>query len=447
VRRISLLAPFVMLLATNSALAQVCDARTALRSIGDLDGDGVRDLLVSNRDVKQRECVWAVSCKTGQLLYRIDSGMVGDGFGRALAEIGDVDKDGVSDFVVGATGARAGTSAYVDEGYVVGTPAVRWEFVTRGYVSAFSGKTGKLLFQVSSKTNAGSFGYALAAAGDVNSDGVPDFLIGDPFACECTVHSGVDGALVLTLRSPNGPDAHDEFGDSIANVGDVDADGRIDWAVGAPEAEFAPEGARADASAVWGAVFIVSGKDQRVLRTLRGEPQDRWFGGTLACAPTRHPLAGGYLAVPALNHHLRAWSLADWSLRFESRAENGAATLDSFGTSIDFVRDATTQAVTGVIVGATEVPRETFLEGYAELQPFDGKPVRMLAPKVSGRGVDVCGLDDLDGDHVADFALLDVRAMRLTFSSGKDDSKLREITLVQRAPTHPSGPPEEPTPR
>ena len=80
-------------------------------------------------------------------------------FGAALANAGDLDSDGVPDLIVGAPG---------ESGYA-------WT----GYVQVLSGRTGSVIRTFTGGA-AWLFGYAVAGAGDVNLDGVPDILIGAP---------------------------------------------------------------------------------------------------------------------------------------------------------------------------------------------------------------------------------------------------------------------------
>src|SRR5439155_4608195 len=103
---------------------------SCITSISDLDGDGVRDLIVASRDPVRRECVWAISGKTGKLLFRVEGAKLGDGFGGALAEVGDVNKDGVPDFAVGAIGGRVWQSPGPSTVHAVGA----FESVSLAYV-------------------------------------------------------------------------------------------------------------------------------------------------------------------------------------------------------------------------------------------------------------------------------------------------------------------------
>jgi hypothetical protein len=136
-------------------------------------------------------------------------------FGQALAPAGDVDGDGYGDLLVGAPGD--GTARV----YLGGAGGVR----TPGLLLSGRGS---------------QFGYAVAAAGDVNGDGYGDVVVGAYDVSNA-------GRIDVYLGSPTGPRAtpitrtngggpRSLFGISVAGACDVNGDGFSDVIVGASQA-------------------------------------------------------------------------------------------------------------------------------------------------------------------------------------------------------------------
>jgi hypothetical protein len=111
------------------------------------------------------------------------------GAGTVLG-LGDIDDDGVSD-------------------YAVGFPGCREEDVGSGRVSAYSGHGGSPLWTIRAQDRSEDFGCVLLCAGDLDSDGVGDLLIGDCLTATAppadttarlTAYSGSNQERLFTLR-------------------------------------------------------------------------------------------------------------------------------------------------------------------------------------------------------------------------------------------------------
>lgn len=195
---------------------------SAVAGAGDVNGDGCGDFMVA-ADGVERVYLFLGSAQpdsTPDLCLEPEAG--GGGFGTALAAA-DLDGDGFSDLLVGApldgsAGAQAGR-VYVFRG--APAPDAEFDLVVEGRAAG------------------DRLGSALAAAGDVDHDGISDAVIG-------ARHGGAQhGGQAVLLRGANPLDAHfdltyageaadDDFGFSVAGAGDVDGDGHADVLVGAP---------------------------------------------------------------------------------------------------------------------------------------------------------------------------------------------------------------------
>ena len=186
-----------------------------------------------------------------RILKEWDGEAAGDQFGWVARVIGDVDGDGVNDFV---------TSAPTKD--IHGKDA--------GRIYLYSGGSGTLLWSRDGAPG-DQLGTGAEAAGDVDGDGIPDVIAGAPGIDTAYVLSGRDGHLLLTLHG----EAHgDNFGDHVASVGDIDGDGHADVIVGAAGNGAAGKNA--------GRAYVYSGKDGHLLLTLSGEAAGDGFGSTVA---------------------------------------------------------------------------------------------------------------------------------------------------------------------
>ncbi len=188
------------------------------------------------------------------ILFEIFGTTQGEQFGQVVAGVGDLDLDGYPDFAVSSP--RDSTVA-------------QWS----GKVTVFSGFDASVLFVWYGFGFRSYLGASLASAGDVNSDGYPDVIIGEPqnnnlgFA---RVFSGFDGAELLVFY---GVYVDGQFGCCVAGVGDIDGDGFDDVAVGATKDY-------SDTYFSW-KVRAYSGFDGHLIHLIRG-PSASQFGLAVA---------------------------------------------------------------------------------------------------------------------------------------------------------------------
>ncbi|MBC7836030.1 MAG: FG-GAP repeat protein [Phycisphaerales bacterium] len=255
----------------------------SVAALGDIDGDGRPDFAVGapgRAAINGDEASPAINGRV--FIYSgADASVIrvlgGDfyGFGHALANVGDLNGDGVSDLLVGSPN-------YVSDALVE---------TARGRITVFSGADGAELFSVDGDTGSAEFGFALGAAGDLNNDDVTDLLVGAPGGGsagegQAFVLSGMDGSMIFTF---SGEHAGDRFGAAVAGGADIGTveeaytlptyDGLADIVIGAPG--YDGGGTLTNV----GAVFVYSGdgtlRAELIGNALGGNPGDA-FGSSVA---------------------------------------------------------------------------------------------------------------------------------------------------------------------
>ena len=243
---------------------------SSVAALGDINGDGIDDIAVGARDTRAEGAVHVVFGSSGARSASTNAGsmdaatgftIVGeasyDYVGYGVSAAGDVNGDGVADILIGAHGQDTGGSgagaAYVVYGRTSG-------FVRTFDLSDLNGTNGFVL----DGDGSDYAGRSVAAAGDVNGDGVDDVLVGANGA-------GVGGTAYVVYGTASGTDARrdlsaltategfaitgassgDRAGWSVAGLGDVNGDGADDVLVGADSAD--------DGGSNSGAAYVVFG--------------------------------------------------------------------------------------------------------------------------------------------------------------------------------------------
>lgn len=141
----------------------------------------------------------------------------GDRFARDHDAIGDVNGDGVIDYVIGA---RSDDDGNVDAG------AVYILFMNKDGSVLSNQKISMLEGGFNEPLNAGNFfGYGVAGIGDYNDDGIPDIAVSSPSAPNNSlyiIHLNVDGTVKNFVKNEN------ITAQGLTAIGDINNDNRID---------------------------------------------------------------------------------------------------------------------------------------------------------------------------------------------------------------------------
>ena len=191
----------------------------AVSNAGDVNGDGIADLLIGNpaadrtngagQNVNEGGTTFVLFGTENGFSSTIDLRDIGpaegfaiDGFGNsgsAVAPAGDVNNDGIDDLIIGADPRGGLSDAYVVFGSSGGFP-------DRLRVEDLDGTNGFAFDGFSTSVNALWYA-AVGGGGDVNADGIDDVIVGNTLAVrsdgletgQAYVIFGRDGAAGLVL--------------------------------------------------------------------------------------------------------------------------------------------------------------------------------------------------------------------------------------------------------
>ena len=253
----------------------------SVSSAGDINGDGIDDLIIGASDADPNGQYYAgssyvvfgsssgfgaslnLSTLNGSNGFVINGIDAYDCSGGSVSNAGDINGDGIDDLIIGASGADP-NGQYSAGSELRGVWQQQWLWMPVSTSLTLDGSNGFVINGIDADDYSGT---SVSSAGDINGDGFDDLIIGasgaDPngqsSAGESYVvfgsSSGFGASLNLSSLNGsngfviNGIDAYDHSGRSVSSAGDINGDGFDDLIIGASGAD--PNGQNRQGRATW----------------------------------------------------------------------------------------------------------------------------------------------------------------------------------------------------
>lgn len=412
-----IVAPFILPLATCfqapatlfafDAPAPESTYARAIATIGDLDGDGRPEFAVSAHNDSTNGTfagkVYVHRGGSGAVLCELLGEAPDDRFGFALAAAGDMNLDGSPDLLVGSL-----------QSDVNGIDSGACYVISGAYLSGFPGSTfvanpanpALVIRRIDGQSAGDKFGTSVGAVGDLNADGVADFAVGAVFDELISADSGsvrvVAGSNGASLYSSYGLAASDAFGRAISGCDDVNGDSIPDFSVGATGSDSGGLGA--------GSIYVLSGANGSILTSSHGSVAGLGFGlsidtlGDLNGDGRRDLIVGVGASSTGHPGYCTFVSSSTGQALFTALGSNNG---DGFGLAVANAGDVNRDGYLDAIVGAYTSLNNMNPTGYVRILSGASLAQSWTVAGQPGEriGVEVSGLDDLNGDFYAEVAV------------------------------------------
>jgi hypothetical protein len=349
------------------------------RNIGDVDGDGITDIVTSApTHGGHAGRIYVYSVGSGRLLWSAD-GKPGDELGSGVEGIGDTNGDGIPD--VAASGPSGSGVAYI-----------------------YSGKDGHILQAFKSMRRDELFGNHVSGIGDIDGDGHADLIIGAPGkegestnVGHAYIYSGKDGQLLFTL---SGERLGDAFGSTVAGF----SNGKEHYVVvGAPRA----------GPGHHGRVYVYGDYAGQPKFVIDADATGNALGAMFVSVIGSKDGGAHNIFVSDWTNAAKGPSTGRIYLHSGRTGERlltltGEIAGEGFGTSKSTAGDVDGDGIEDLIVGAWQYGEVAVSSGRAYLYSGrDGHLIKTFTCRTPGDafGFDAVGLGDVDGDGTADLLI------------------------------------------